>query len=74
MPPANAGAAFAQLHSAIGASADEVLIPTSTAWRCALSCRMALRWWEKALSTRGKAVDAATPSQRSGAFIYFPKS
>ena len=28
VPPANAGAAFAQLHSAIGASADEVLIPT----------------------------------------------
>lgn len=28
VPPANAGAAFAQLHSAIGATADEVLIPT----------------------------------------------
>jgi phosphomannomutase/phosphoglucomutase len=28
VPPANAGAAFAQLHSMIGASADEVLIPT----------------------------------------------
>jgi len=28
VPPANAGAAFAQLHSSIGASADEVLIPT----------------------------------------------
>ncbi|MBN1401207.1 MAG: YvcK family protein, partial [Anaerolineae bacterium] len=28
VPPANAGAAFAQLHTAIGASADEVLIPT----------------------------------------------
>lgn len=28
VPPANAGAAFAQLHSTIGATADEVLIPT----------------------------------------------
>lgn len=28
VPPANAGAAFAQLHSSIGATADEVLIPT----------------------------------------------
>jgi phosphomannomutase/phosphoglucomutase len=28
VPPANAGAAFAQLHSAIGATADEVIIPT----------------------------------------------
>jgi len=28
VPPANAGAAFAQLHSSISASADEVLIPT----------------------------------------------
>ena len=28
VPPANAGAAFAQLHSEIGTSADEVLIPT----------------------------------------------
>jgi phosphomannomutase/phosphoglucomutase len=28
VPPANAGASFAQLHSSIGASADEVLIPT----------------------------------------------
>jgi len=28
VPPANAGASFAQLHSEIGASADEVLIPT----------------------------------------------
>jgi len=28
VPPANAGAAFAQLHSTIGASADEVVIPT----------------------------------------------
>jgi phosphomannomutase/phosphoglucomutase len=28
VPPANAGAAFAQLHSAIGASADQVLFPT----------------------------------------------
>ncbi len=28
VPPANAGAAFAQLHSEIGATADEVLIPT----------------------------------------------
>ena len=28
VPPANAGASFAQLHSQIGASAEEVLIPT----------------------------------------------
>ncbi len=28
VPPANAGAAFAQLHSSIAASADEILIPT----------------------------------------------
>jgi len=28
VPPANAGAAFAQLHSSMGTSADEVLIPT----------------------------------------------
>ena len=28
VPPANAGASFAQLHSSVGASADEVLIPT----------------------------------------------
>jgi hypothetical protein len=28
VPPANAGASFAQLHSSIGASADEVLMPT----------------------------------------------
>ena len=28
VPPANAGASFAQLHTIIGASADEVLIPT----------------------------------------------
>lgn len=28
VPPANAGAAFAQLHSEFGASADQVLIPT----------------------------------------------
>ena len=28
VPPANAGASFARLHSAIGATADEVLIPT----------------------------------------------
>ena len=28
VPPANAGAAFAQLHSSVGATADEVLIPT----------------------------------------------
>ncbi len=28
VPPANAGAAFAQLHSIMGVSADEVLIPT----------------------------------------------
>ncbi|NLG49474.1 MAG: hypothetical protein GX552_05110 [Chloroflexi bacterium] len=28
VPPANAGAAFAQLHSLMGVSADEVLIPT----------------------------------------------
>ena len=28
VPPANAGAAFAQLHSSVGTSADEVLIPT----------------------------------------------
>jgi len=28
VPPANAGAAFAQLHSTMGVSADEVLIPT----------------------------------------------
>jgi len=28
VPPANAGAAFAQLHSSIGTSADQVLIPT----------------------------------------------
>jgi len=28
VPPANAGAAFAQLHSSLGATAEEVLIPT----------------------------------------------
>jgi len=28
VPPANAGASFAQLHSSMGTSADEVLIPT----------------------------------------------
>ena len=28
VPPANAGASFAQLHTSIGASADEVLMPT----------------------------------------------
>lgn len=28
VPPANAGASFAQLHSAMGTTADEVLIPT----------------------------------------------
>ncbi len=28
VPPAKAGASFAQLHSSMGMSADEVLIPT----------------------------------------------
>ncbi len=61
VPPANAGAAFAQLHSAIGASADEVLIPTLDRVEvCAELSDGATLVGEGAI-TRGKAVDAATP-------------
>lgn len=54
VPPANAGASFAQLHSSIGASADEVLIPTLDRVEVCAELSDGSRLMGEAAITRGK--------------------
>ena len=55
VPPANAGAAFAQLHTSVGASADEVLMPTLDRVEVCAELSDGSRLMGEAAITAGKA-------------------